>query len=271
VPRAIQAIGSIHRTKFLADYIITMFGFDFRQGQVLGPAVTEQGAGSRTDALRVDRQARELLCTWAIGHRQNPHGAVWHNSSPPLTSSAKTADQQAVLLLHKTLRVVVADAAGEPIEAGAAFREALGIGLSLRPLGIYDCPCDRAARSLCALRDSSPEGGLLFLGRMGSTKAASPCVSRTSSEASSPQAWPSTGDCKRLSIGLRRFSGTMTMSELLDKNELERLKALQLASYVPPYTNAEIQELHRKPLPKAPWWKRLWDKIRGNSFGSRGG
>jgi transposase len=50
--------------------------------------------------------------------------------------SVKTADQQAVLMLHKTLRVVVADdAAGEPIEAGAAFREALGIGLSLPTLG----------------------------------------------------------------------------------------------------------------------------------------
>jgi hypothetical protein len=63
----------------------------------------------------------------------------------------------------------------------------------------------------------------------------------------------------------------MTMSEPLDKDELERLKALQLASYVPPYTNAEIQELFRKPLPKEPWWKRLWYKIRGNSFGSREG
>jgi hypothetical protein len=111
-------------------------------------------------------------------------------------------------------------------------------------------------QKLCALRDSTPEAGHLFLGSMGATKAASACVSRTS-VGSSPQAWPSTGDCKRLSIGLRRIVGTMTMSEPLDKDELERLKVLQLAS--------------RKPLPKEPWWKRLWYEIRGNSFGSREG
>jgi len=96
--------------------------------------------------------------------------------------SVKTADQQAVLMLHKTLRVVVADdAAGEPIEAGAASREALGIGLSLPTLGKSMIALATALpRLLCASRDSSPEVGLLFLGSMGSTKAASACVSRTS-------------------------------------------------------------------------------------------
>jgi hypothetical protein len=63
----------------------------------------------------------------------------------------------------------------------------------------------------------------------------------------------------------------MTMSDPMDKDELEKLKALQLASYVPPYTNAEIQELYRQALLKKPWWKRLWYKITGNSFGSREG
>src|SRR6202030_3900663 len=33
-----------------------------------------QGAGSGTDALRVDREAPELHCTRAIRHRQNAHG-----------------------------------------------------------------------------------------------------------------------------------------------------------------------------------------------------
>jgi hypothetical protein len=37
VPRAVQAIGAFFRLQFSADYTITMFGFDFRQGQ---PAAT---------------------------------------------------------------------------------------------------------------------------------------------------------------------------------------------------------------------------------------
>jgi hypothetical protein len=61
------------------------------------------------------------------------------------------------------------------------------------------------------------------------------------------------------------------MSDPMDKGELEKLKALELASYVPPYSNEEIRELYRQALPKEPWWKRLWYKIRGISFGSRKG
>jgi hypothetical protein len=51
------------------------------------------------------------------------------------------------------------------------------------------------------------------------------------------------------------------MTEPMDKDELEKLKAVELASYVPPYTNAEIRELYRQALLKEPWWKRLWYKI----------
>jgi hypothetical protein len=55
----------------------------------------------------------------------------------------------------------------------------------------------------------------------------------------------------------------MTMSEPMDKDELQALKALELANYVPPYTNAKVQELYRQALGKEPWWKRFWYKIRG--------
>ena len=37
-------------------------------------AVAEQGAGSGTDALRIDRQTPELPCSRAIRHRQNAYG-----------------------------------------------------------------------------------------------------------------------------------------------------------------------------------------------------
>jgi hypothetical protein len=50
------------------------------------------------------------------------------------------------------------------------------------------------------------------------------------------------------------------MSDPLDKDELEKLKTLELASYVPPYSNAVAQELYRKAI--EPWWKRLWYKIK---------
>jgi len=61
------------------------------------------------------------------------------------------------------------------------------------------------------------------------------------------------------------------MSEPMDNDELEKLKALELMSYVPPYSNEEVQELYQQALLKEPWWKRLWYKFRGNSFGSREG
>ena len=66
------------------------------------------------------------------------------------------------------------------------------------------------------------------------------------------------GDHQRLSMGLKRFTGMMMMTDPMDKDELEKLKALELASYVPPYTSAEIRELYRQALLKEPWWKRLW-------------
>jgi hypothetical protein len=57
----------------------------------------------------------------------------------------------------------------------------------------------------------------------------------------------------------------MTMSDPLDKNELERLKASELARYVPPHTNEEVQELYWKALAKEPWWKGLWYKTRSRA------
>jgi hypothetical protein len=59
------------------------------------------------------------------------------------------------------------------------------------------------------------------------------------------------------------------MSEPMDKDELQSLKALELANYVPPYTNAEVQELYRKALGKESWWKRLWYKIWGKGRGAQ--
>jgi hypothetical protein len=57
----------------------------------------------------------------------------------------------------------------------------------------------------------------------------------------------------------------MAMSDPMDKDKLETLKALELASYIPPYTTAEVQELYRQALAKVPWWKRLWHKTRGEN------
>jgi hypothetical protein len=59
---------------------------------------------------------------------------------------------------------------------------------------------------------------------------------------------------------------TITMSNPMDKDELQTLKALELANYVPPYTNAKVHELYRQARAKGPWWKRLWYKIRGKGF-----
>ena len=57
------------------------------------------------------------------------------------------------------------------------------------------------------------------------------------------------------------------MSGPMKKDELESLKALELVSYVPPYTSAEVQELYsRAALAKEPWWKRLWYKIRARAL-----
>jgi hypothetical protein len=61
----------------------------------------------------------------------------------------------------------------------------------------------------------------------------------------------------------------MTMTDPMDKDRLETLKASELASYIPPYTRAEVQELYRQALAKGPWWKRLWYKIRDQSSGRR--
>ena len=55
------------------------------------------------------------------------------------------------------------------------------------------------------------------------------------------------------------------MSEPMNKDELETLKASQILNYVPPYTNAEAEQLYRQALAKEPWWKRLWHKIKTNS------
>jgi hypothetical protein len=55
----------------------------------------------------------------------------------------------------------------------------------------------------------------------------------------------------------------------MDKDRLETLKALELASYVPPYTRAEADELYRQALAKVPWGARLWRKIRGQRSGRR--
>lgn len=63
------------------------------------------------------------------------------------------------------------------------------------------------------------------------------------------------------------FTGMMTMTDPMDKDELEQLKALELASYVPPYTNVEIRKLYRQALLNEPWWKRWWYKIGGSRFG----
>lgn len=59
------------------------------------------------------------------------------------------------------------------------------------------------------------------------------------------------------------------MSDPMDKDELEKLKSSELASYAPPYSAEEIQELYRQALLKEPWWKRLWNKFRDSSFGSQ--
>ncbi len=59
------------------------------------------------------------------------------------------------------------------------------------------------------------------------------------------------------------------MSDPMDKDELEQLKASELAGYVPPYSGEEIRELYRQALLKEAWWKRLWHKFRGGSFGSQ--
>ncbi len=59
------------------------------------------------------------------------------------------------------------------------------------------------------------------------------------------------------------------MTDPMDKDELERLKASELADYVPPYTSVQIQELYRQALLKEQWWKRLWRKFMAGGFGSQ--
>jgi len=55
----------------------------------------------------------------------------------------------------------------------------------------------------------------------------------------------------------------------MDKDELEKLKAFELAGYVPPYSGEEIRDLYRQSLLKEPWWKRLWYKFKGSGFGAQ--
>jgi len=65
MPRAVQ-LGAFKRTQFSADYIITMFGFDFRQGQpVRGGAgvfwgVNFASAFLRHGSLRLARQSGQF-------------------------------------------------------------------------------------------------------------------------------------------------------------------------------------------------------------------
>ncbi|MBO0734599.1 MAG: hypothetical protein J2P49_09845 [Methylocapsa sp.] len=59
------------------------------------------------------------------------------------------------------------------------------------------------------------------------------------------------------------------MSEPMNKDELETLKASEMLNYVPPYTNSEIEQLYRRALARERSWKRLWHKI-WNSIAAKG-